>query len=662
MSKLGALLNELDRQNNKEEIAKVLDLCDLIYYSGREHVYIQSDKTTMRFGPQDLPDDEQYDAMRTKYTPNVKPGDNLVSKDIPSEDKVKHRYAMGSLKKYRANDIADLQSLFSHTDEIILMEKLDGMSTRCTFKNGILYLALTRHNREYGRNVTRKVSKIIPRLPGNITINGELMYVGDSYLKLGMATRRNAVSGILGRDDANIHDYKDIYYFAYEIVSAEESQQLSDQVEVLEMFKRYGFRIPKYEIITKDKLTAAYLKDRIIKWKEASSDEYDIDGAVISPRIYTFENEDEPTMKVAYKIQLEGKWSEVLEIKPICTRQGFVIPHITVRAVIIDGVRVTSITGSNYSILAKKQIVPGSKVYVIRSNDVIPFISEVDNSIVLEKGEETIQELIHKIVPTKCPCCNTTLIKQPTQHGEGEMLYCPNESCPAKISEGIIHFFITIGVEGFGKKLIGSINAESIEEVYGLSIKQLESIEGFGKDRAADFYEQIRSKLIGLEDARLLAAMGISMINIKTATLITNEMDLTEIFFRPHPFDKLVAINGVGRGKAQNIVDFIPRGRAIIQFLKSQGMKLSKRKAAIRAKPDVAGKKFVLTGTGKLTRPEYERKIMEAGGKVTSSVSSATDYLVAENPNGTSTKIKKAKELKIKIITYDDLHKMLELD
>jgi len=650
------LLIAADIVANKNEIVSLLNLADSIYYTGKSHVY-----NAIEYSVEDLPADETYDAFRARHTPDVVAGANLSPDMSPETEKVKHRFAMGKMRKYRPEDYKTLKNLYPNGD-VLIMEKLDGISIRTTFNDAVLQSAVTRHNSDLGRVITAKASKFIKRpdlaiSKGEIVIGGEAVYIGDGYKALGMSKRRSAAAGLIGRDSNQ--DYTNLEYIAFEIIQRaqpgasdhEAAPSILDQVQNLELLKAMGYRIPKYEVVQAADLTLPMLQDILKRWQRESANLYDIDGLVLVPRMYEFENSDLPVTKVSFKMQLAGEWTVVEEINARCTRTGLIIPHVTVRKVLIDGDEITHIAGANYDILREKEIVVGSNVYVIKSNSVIPFISQVDNSDL--DGDPVIA------IPTACPIDKTVL------EPKGRMLYCPNPSCPAKSSGSVTHFFTHIGLDGFGKVLIGSLNLDSIEDAYALSIHQLEQIDGFGTGRATAFYEGIRKALINLEDSTLLTAFGINLISDKTSKLLMNKLNLNTLFMRKYfPYVEVSEIDGIGTVKADKLESFAPRAKTLITFLTSQGMKLVSRKKKIKLNTEVADKIFVFSGPGPSkgqSKAFYGERLEEAGAVVKSSVSGKTHYLVSNQEGKPTEKVETAKKLKVPIISYEELHRMLSL-
>jgi DNA ligase (NAD+) len=237
-------------------------------------------------------------------------------------------------------------------------------------------------------------------------------------------------------------------------------------------------------------------------------------------------------MKVAYKVQSEGDWTTVVSIEPRATRTGFVIPQVTVEPVHVGGVVITSVAGSNYTILNEKGIRKGSHVLVVKSKEVIPFIQEVDN-----EGVDTLTVP----VPTECPSCGSTLTC-----GD-RTLNCVNPECPAKLQGQVEHFLTTIGVKNHGKNRVAKLGVETIYDLYNLSIADILSIEGFKMTLAQSFYNQIRNCINPIEEWVLLEAICPRHIGEKTAKLITETIPIAELFNTDSdPRPRLRTIKGIG--------------------------------------------------------------------------------------------------------------------
>jgi DNA ligase (NAD+) len=634
MSSLENLLKE------GNSIPDILDLIDIIYYTGKPQKY-----KGIIYNVKDLPADDLYDSYREKYTPDVKPGFHMLG-SVPSEAKIKHEYIMGTLKKIKSVD--------NDLGEVLLTEKLDGMSLKTVFVDGKLESASTRHAKTLGINCTDKASRFITRpdpeiAKGKLIVHGEILFIGDDYKKLGMANRRAAVSGIMGRKDyLATNDLKYLEFMAYEIPYWSEGVSEFENKR-LEMLEKMGFRIPRHKIMTNP--TTEDLSNLIDEWQNASKSEYDIDGIVIAPIEHTFENLEEPKDKIAFKKQSPGQWTIVEEINPRATRTGLVIPHIIVNPVYVLNTKITAISGSNYEKLLSEKINVGSNVYVIKSNQTIPFIQEVKNN----------NDYIDLVPPTKCPSCTSELVE------EGKFIKCINRDCPEKLLQIPVHFFETIGLENFKKQMFNSLDVNTIEEIYSFPIEKLEQIPGFGKKRAKEFYVNVRSILINLKEEKLLAGLGIPLINIKTATLILKELSLEKLFGIDFtngklkekwifPEKKLKAIVGIGPKKVEHIKNFQERARDLIIFLIGEGMTITK--ATTMIKTNITGKIFVLTGTGLKSRSEYTNLINSAGGETRTSVTGKTNYVVSDGKI-INNKITQARQLNIPIITYENLEKFL---
>ena len=650
MSRLETLLSKTDK------IPELLDVIDVIYYTGKPQVF---DGVEYTF--EDLPGDEKYDMYREKYTPDIRPGTNLTG-SVPPEERIDHKYVMGSLPKVKDIVYDKLDKIFEkyHNEDMIVMEKIDGASTQATFIDGRLKSATTRFEREVGRNITDQAARYITRpdptvSSGELIINGESIWPGDGYVRAGNANRRAATSGLLNRKDFSALDK--LQFIAYEIPNDDERSLL----EKLEFLSKAGFKIPRYEVVPFEKMTKRYLLDIYGKWKGENSQDkkygYDIDGLVIAPASYLFENVEVPKLKIAFKIQGVGEWTTVKAINVRAERTGLVIPHILVETVLVDQTEISAVSGATFNKLSEKDIRVGSRVYVIRANDVTPYILEVDNS--------ELDESTKFAVPTHCPSCNTPLEQT------GLQLKCPNVSCPEKLTRTYILFFKIMGLETFGPTLLEPLNLTGFEDAYDLSVQQLEKMPKWGHIRAERFYNNIRKIIEEVNEATLLAAMGIPGIQLKIAKNILANMSIEHLFGIDittgkriegwlFPTDELMQISGLGKKTVEKLTNYAMRGQEILQFLVQRGSSITKTaKPTAIVDENFNSRRFVLTGKGTYSRNEYKEKIQAKGGSVTGTISGQTDFLVTDGATKSGAKIDAAKEKGVPIMLYKKLDEWL---
>lgn len=671
-SKLTILLRLASERGDAEEAVRVLTLCDDIYYSGKAHTY-KGHKYTVN----DLPSDEVYTMYRKKFTPDLDLASLYVKgkANVRGDDMMLHDYPMGSLAKFDSSSVSKLQSIFARMgngkDVLAVSLKIDGVSMQAHFVGGKLIKAVTRYDHKTGRSVIEVAKRFVhrpdPSFDGKVVVGGEVVLKGKSYLKLGFVHPRNGAAGILNRKSISHAPFLD--YIAWDLLAYEPTEDdvkrgwpaarpklISDQFELL---TKLGYEVAPLKVVGIDVLSEESLNAMLNAM--AAVTDVPSDGLVVSPNAWVPESVDPPKMKVAYKGPSPGDWTVVTSIEPHATRTGNVIPQVTVEAVHVGGVMITSIAGANYTILLEKNICIGSRVFVTKAKEVIPFIESVDN-----EGVTTTPPA----VPATCPSCGSKLGQ------ENRMLKCPNPVCPAKGVGQVQRFLDVIGLKGIGDKKLASLSAESLQDLYSLTVPAMMQIKGIGHKTAQSIYDQLRSCINPIGEATLLAAIGPPLIGEKTAELIVGHVHLDVLFGETKPPPVLLqSIKGIGPEKAEQLYNFHREGVSLIKLLESHGMTITRAPDAV-ALPDRGSRSpaapssgalgtpgsievVCMTGKGSLTRADYEVAIKRKGWLVVNAVSSKVTLVVTDDITGTSSKMEKARVLGKKIVLYEEFDKML---
>lgn len=666
------LLREAAGKGDKEEIIRLLNLCDAIYHSSKPHkhrgkIYIM----------QDLPSDEVYTSYRKKYTPEIDIAGLYIrgAQNVRGDELIKHDYPMGSLSKFDSSSIQKLQAIFSRLGDgpnsLAISMKVDGVSMQVHFVKGHIVKAVTRFDHDFGRSVRAQAEKFVRRpdtsFEGKVVIDGEVILFGSRYLQLGYKNPRNGAAGILNRKTLTEAKYLSFIPWslaAYEPTESDVARGWPRErpklvTEQFTLLARFGYHVAPIQTYGRDILTEEKMNALLDNVKKANP-KIPCDGLVVCPNTWVEESTDPPKMKVAYKGPNSGDMTTVIRIEPRATRTGNVIPQVYVEPVHVGGTVITSIAGGNYFILKEKQIRIGSRVLVVKAKEVIPYIEVVDN-----EGVETIEPP----TPTVCPSCGTTL------ETKERMLVCSNATCPAKMLGRVEHFLDTIGVKGIGKKRIATLadgGMESLYDLYALSVDTIKGLDGFGEKTAWSLYDQLRSCINPINEGILLAAIGPPLIGEKTADLIVGHVHIEELFgTAPIPLDRLLGVKGIGKEKAAQLINFHLDGSNTIMLLKSHGLIINRAPDAVVATRTDAGapsattpqggavEVICLTGTGTKSRVDYEAAIAAKGWRVVNAVSQKTTIVVTNDIGGSTSKMEKARELGKRIITYADLDAML---
>lgn len=664
---LEKLLSEANESNNIELVKELLYLCDKIYYIGRD-VYYEG----VAYGLNDLPPDSFFDMMWKKYMKDARPGAELTEDLLNEVDaKVKNsEYIMYTLEKFRRDDFTKGLKLFKKYDKLFISAKMDGLSLQCKFIDGKLVQALTRYQKDIGIDCTRKALRFITypdikKCPKELVVSGEVLIKGDGYKQIKnekgdfYKTRRATASGIMNRKykyDGDDEILKNLYFVAFDCPYAE-GHKFDTEEDKFNFLKSLSFEVPSHEIITKDNFNPDYLEQKLLDYKKMYKKIFDVDGIVICPLKYEWENIETPVEKISFKLKFdEIANTEVIQIEWRVKRTGNIVPVIKIKPVTILNTNVKSITGANASIIEDNQIMVGSIVGVIKSQEIIPHIETVDNSKLPKDQKATI--------PDKCPLCESNTSWKQTEKGEGRMLICPNNLCPSRY-QNVPNFFKILGLTGYSEKSFENMEITSIEEAYELEINDIANMEGFALKSATDFYNQIREIIKNVNQSTYLAACSIDGIKEKVSDSIIQVVNIDKLFCLnseiPKTYDEWLAniptIPGV-KTKFRKIYDNLKWLKYITLYLFSIGMTFKENKPT-QEKDQISGKKFVLTGKGNKTRDEYVDLIEGFGGKVVGTISGKTDYLVTNDPHGAGNKNRDAKEYGVSIITYDILDKWL---
>ena len=678
-----------------EEKRVLLTLCDNIYYTTKPHRY-----KGVTYDLSDLPPDSVYTEYRKQFTPTVDVATLYIrgKKNVRDDEMIPHEYPMGSLAKFDSSTVLKLRTIFARTgtasNALVASLKIDGVSMQVKLTNGELVKATTRHDHKVGRSVITVANKFITRpdasFTGNLVINGEVVLCGNSYVELGFPHPRTGAAGIMNRKDGS--DGSRLDYVAFDLAIYEPSE--SDRhagwpaakpaliTEQFELLNRLGYKTPPTHLLSDKDLTEGQLKTLLSEL--AGATDAPSDGIVISPNSWVAELTDPPKMKVAYKGQSAGEWTIVMSVEPHATRTGNVIPQIVVETVQVGGSNISSIAGANSSILTEKGIMIGSRVLVIKAKEIIPFVAEVSNA----EGDT-----IPVTIPNKCPACSTALVQK------DRMLSCSNMQCPAKTLGRVEKFIDLIGLKGIGKTRLAALQVESIQELYGLSVREMCQFKNIAEKTAQSVYDQLRSCIAPISEASLLAAIGPPLISEKTAIIIVQDIPLDELF-GPSPISlaRLESVKRVGRERAMQLIGFQEEGRSIIETLRKHGLKLLSTSAAPTFNPPAtfsqgtfsssAGlaasssaasssaasssaaspvkqlqhpERMCLTGKGAYSRNVYHTMIEKAGHQVSTTVSKNVTLVITDNLNGSSSTMEKARQEHKKIALYRDLHELLGL-
>lgn len=605
-----------------------------------------------------------------------------VGSDISREfEQVEHRYFMLSLTNaYSEGEVRDfdnrIRKLVETGFEYVCELKFDGSSVSLIYENGELVRAVTRGDGVKGDDVTRNVRtiKTIPlKLRGNdypeqFEIRGEILMPFRVFEELNaerektgepsMANPRNAAAGTLKMLNPAIVASRKLDAYLYYILG--ENLPFDGHYESLQKAREWGFKISE---ATQRCNNLDEVFRFIRKWDvERHHLPVATDGVVIKVNSRKLQENlgytaKSPRWAIAYKFKAESAATKLLDVVYQVGRTGAITPVAILEPVQIAGTMVKRASLHNADIIQNLDLHMGDTVFVEKGGEIIPKITEVD----IQKRHPMAQPVKF---PESCPECGTKLIRS-----EGEAaFYCPNEDeCPPQIKGKMEHFVSrkAMDIDGLGQETIDLLYQEglikSVADFYRLQKEQLVQLERMGEKSAERILAGLKaSKSVPFE--RVLFALGIRFVGETVAkTLAKNLHSIDQIRIKTK--EELTEIDEIGDRIAESIVEYFskPEHLETIEFLRSQGLQIeiSEEKKGNRT-DKLNGLSFIISGTfQKHSRDGLKELIETNGGKNVGSISKKTDYVLAGENMGPS-KLEKATQLGIPVISEDDFLKMLE--
>lgn len=580
--------------------------------------------------------DLEYDILKSE-TQKLYPHDKYfetVGAPVFGAD-VKHKYILGSLfkKKFDGSMASWVRS--NNIKVLSCSSKLDGVSVYIDVENRKVALAATRGDGYVGKNVTDKIEKIFPKTltcDEFLSVRCEAVMEDSVARNLGYKNARNAVAGILNsKDGLNIEHVTLLFYQVYN----KEFERYSDHIKFL---KSIGLLTPTSYIIEVgddiDKLEER-LADELRQDKE--SGHFGIDGIVVGddsrPDIgsYYF-----PSNIVAFKVNEDATTVKVTGVQWNIGRTGKITPVVLIEPTDINGSTISKATGFNARYIIDNNIYPGCEVGLVKSGDVIPFIVE---SYSKDKEENTD-------IPVRCPSCDSRL----KWTNSSIDLMCNNPECPEILLYKTENFLLSHGCEEMTYTTLKNLGVENIFELYSLDEFSISMIDGFGTKRAGQIMKEI-DKTLHTTQEKLLKSFGIDGVGNTISKVVMNYFTIDQLF--TVSADELMKIDGVGSIMAANIQRGIAENKELYDFLIEKGLKFEELKSS-----SLKGKVFTLTGKSDMKRNDIVSMISANGGMV-KGISKTVDYLVTDDPNGSSSKTQKARVYGTKIISYEQLMSMI---
>lgn len=612
--------------------------------------------------------DKQYDELYNEllalekktgvvlpHSPTTKIGGEPIKEFKPHT----HLHKLYSLDKCNSyEELIEWDSKIKKTEpnaEYTLEYKLDGLTLCLTYDDGYFVGAATRGNGETGEDVTEQV-RTIKSIPLSVPYKGKFEAQGEGIMRLSalkkynetasepLKNARNGVAGAIRNLDPKVTASRNLDVIFYN-VNYVEGKEISSQKENITFLRDNGFK-------TETLFCSNDMKEIIsaIGRVDRPSLDYLIDGMVIKindvgTRVRLGYTDKFPRWAMAYKFEAEETTTILSSVEWNVGRTGKLTPLAHLEPVELCGATIRKATLNNYGDILRKKVKIGSRVFIRRSNDVIPEILGVaENS----GGVEIT-------APTVCPSCGSALYQ------EGAHIFCPNEqNCPPQITGRLEHFADKecMDIRGVSEKVIQQLyevlGVRELTDVYSLTAEDLAKLDGFKQKKIENFLASVeKSKSVTLD--RYVNALGIENVGKKCAR------DLAQAFgsidaLASATYDDLIAIEDVGEVVANCILDFFAKHKTLIEKFKAIGINPTFEKKSVSGA--LVGKIFVLTGTlPTLGRSEASEMLLSVGAKVSSSVSKNTDFVLAGESAGS--KLDKARALGVKVIDENEFLAML---
>lgn len=546
----------------------------------------------------------------------------------------------------------------------VLTKKFDGLTINLTYdENGVLVTGATRGTGAIGENVTAQVKTIksIPLKTNTrdvLEVHGEAVMTTEAFNKYNesaavpLKNLRNGAAGALRNLNVKETANRNLSAFFYDI-GYKEGTQFTSYLEMMDYIKEMGLPMDDYmEVCTsveEIEKQIDYIRDIRFKLN------YDIDGLVIAiddmrTRELLGYTVKFPKWAIAYKFEAQEATTTLLDVEWNVGRSGRLAPTAILDPVELAGVTVKRATLNNMDDISRKGVKIGAEVFVRRSNDVIPEIMGVVPESL--EGARDIE------APEFCPSCGSHVVL------DGAHYFCENTlSCKPQMVKSIVHYGSreAMNIAGFSEKtaeaLFEKLNIKSISDLYKLNKEDLLTLDKFGDKKAQNLLDSIENS----KDCELHAfiyALGIPNVGVKTAKDLVNRFKSIE-GLKNAKFEELVEVNDIGDTVAQCVLEFFREEKvlATIDELLSLGVNPKYEEKEI-IESVFEGKTVVVTGTlNNYTRGNIKEKLEGLGAKVSGSVSKKTDYVLAGEEAGS--KLTKARDLGVKVISEEDFEKMI---
>ena len=615
--------------------------------------------------------EEKYPEYILIDSPTKRVGGEVLDKF----SKITHKIPMLSLGNvFNEDEVRDFDSKIKKlgiNPEYVCELKIDGLSVSLIYEKGILKSGATRGDGVIGEDITHNV-KTIKTIPLklnkeiDIEVRGEI-YMDKETLEVINKERveqgltplqnvRNAAAGSIRQLDSKVAAKRNLNNFIYHLPNPLD-YNISKHSEVLDFMSSLGFKVNTNNRICKniDEVVDFINEYTLIREKLP----YEIDGVVIKVNDINEQGElgftaKYPKWATAYKFPANDVLTKLTDIIFTVGRTGMITPNAVLEPVLIMGSTISRATLHNEDFVNNLGLMIGDTVLVHKAGDVIPEVK----GMVVERRNGLEKPFV---MISKCPICGTSLIKK---NGQVDY-YCPNEECPARGIEALIHFASrdAMNIDGLGEEIIEDFYNEgfikSIPDFYHLEDykEEILNLEGFGQKSFDNMITAINnSKNNSLE--KLLFGLGISGVGSKTAKMLAEYYENIDNLMNAS-VDELLTIKDIGDILATSIYEYFQNNRNLIDTLKLLDINMKYLGVKKKVNEYISNKKFVMTGTiSFMSRDEIKKVIEEYSGTFSESVSKKTDVVIVGDSPGS--KYEKAKELGITIWNEEEFRKVID--
>jgi DNA ligase (NAD+) len=634
--------------------------------------------------------DAEYDRLFDELLELEKKYPELITPDSPTQrvgatpleefKTVRHSLPMLSLNKSTSEPefldfhrrVLELSGVEEKKIKYTVEPKFDGLAIELVYRKGIFTIGSTRGDGVVGEDVTQnlKTIKTIPlkllgkTLPELLEVRGEVIINKDDFEKLNkqrekieeplFANPRNAAAGSVRQLDPKITSSRPLNMFVYGIGRVE-GKSLSNHWDSIHYLKELGFKLSQYVELCDNVDQVKSYYDKLLKLRNDLP--YEIDGMVIKVNEFVLQEKlgelsRSPRWAVAWKFPAQQENTKIKDIIVSVGRTGALTPVAILEPVRVGGVEVSRATLHNEDEVKKKDVRIGDTVVIQRAGDVIPEVVKVVESKRTGKEKKFV-------MPDKCPVCGSKV-----ERPEGEAIHrCTGIACPAQIKENLAHFVSkgAMDMDGLGYKFLEQMIDKKIiqdqADLYFLKKEDMMKMDRMGDKLAENLLNAIdKSRNPSL--INLIYALGIRNVGYHLAGVLAKNFKSIDNLAK-QTVDDLTQVYEIGPIVAQSIYNFFhnPKNLKVLEKLKKGGVKFPVEKVKVKETP-LSGKTFVLTGgLDSFTRDEAQKIIEDMGGRISSSVSKKTDFVIVGKDPGS--KYDNALKLGVKTIKEEEFKKMI---